>query len=534
MYRVLIVDDEVLIRKRIILGFDWTSLGYQVSNEAESGAEALRILDENTIDIAIIDIAMPGMNGIELIKEIRRRKIPLEIILLTGYSEFKYAKEALSEGVFHYLLKPLDEEEFTAVLQRLFSKISEERKQSKQIDALIETENEAKRILCSQYFSRIFHSAYIYEQETDQMLEKYGLRADDWFAMVILRRDEDLLIEDPFRQRLGPLEKLLHRFSPLTYGDVIITYDLYENLPMMIVRLCKQENDQHFTQGIKGIESFCHLILSNYHDYSIGLSDANQGYDGLRSAYDQAAEALGNAGMIDKPFVRWNELENQFANTYRLSDAEEKEFLFCVESGNAKQAAAYIGRHLSAAIQACVIFSEYRKLCQRFVGILDDALHTENLELKEFLGDYESVYTMFLFLHQADRIRQWMEDLTRSVAESLETVRRKSKPLGIGNEARRYIQIHFREQGLSLTRIADDLGISGPYLSAIFKKAIGMSVTQYITMIRLNKAREMLLVGDRDIHTVAVQVGFNDEFYFSRCFKKYFGRSPSSIRRLNG
>ena len=122
MLKVLIVDDEMLIRKRLRYGFEWEELGFIIEGEAEDGAKALEMMMENKYDVAIVDIAMPGLNGVELTKELRNRQCNTEIIFLTGHSDFQYAKQAITYGVFDYILKPINEDEFVASLLRLKEK----------------------------------------------------------------------------------------------------------------------------------------------------------------------------------------------------------------------------------------------------------------------------------------------------------------------------------------------------------------------------------------------------------------------------
>ena len=115
-YKVIVVDDEMLIRKRIIYGFEWEELGYEIENEAGDGLQALALMEKKTYDLAIVDIAMPEINGIELARRIRERQYQTHIIFLTGHSDFQYARQAVKYGVFNYILKPIDGEEFINVL----------------------------------------------------------------------------------------------------------------------------------------------------------------------------------------------------------------------------------------------------------------------------------------------------------------------------------------------------------------------------------------------------------------------------------
>lgn len=532
MYKVLVVDDELLIRKRIILGFDWESLGYQVAAEAADGQEALCLLEGKRFDLAIVDIAMPGMSGIDLVKEIRRRQIPLEVIFLTGYSDFKYAKEALTEGVYSYILKPLDEEEFTASLTRLAQKMTLERQRAQQIDALQQTDLAARRIVASKFFSRLFHFTYGNEQEMARVLKEYGLRAEGWHAVAVLRGEEDLLCEEPFRQRLEPLEAMLATF-PEGPGPRIATFDLYENALAVVFELPDVDAPGLVAPQVEGAAALTAALFQELPGDRAGLGGAFRGTAGLRQAYRQALDALNNTLLIGARLARFDALESRRAFVYGLSASQEKELRGLVDGGAAGEAAALVGAHLDAAVRSGVLFDGLRALCLRIEALLGEALIGGPVGIKAFLGDYDSLDTMFLFRHDLDDVKCWMCELAQSVTESID-MRRRGKPLEIVSRSQHYLQAHFQESDLSLTRMAEDLGVTPAYLSTVFKKAAGMSVTQHIAMLRLEKAREMIKSSHLDIREVAERVGFNDEFYFSRCFKKYFGTPPSSVLRLQG
>ena len=108
MYRVIVVDDEMLIRRRICLGFDWDKLGYKIAADVGDGREALTMILSGACDLAIVDIAMPGMNGIELVRKLREAHNSTRVIFLTGHSDFAYAKEAIRYGVYSYILQPIN------------------------------------------------------------------------------------------------------------------------------------------------------------------------------------------------------------------------------------------------------------------------------------------------------------------------------------------------------------------------------------------------------------------------------------------
>lgn len=129
MYRVQIVDDEPIIRMGLQRMYDWTKQGFEIVCIAQNGKEALEQLEAEKIDLIVTDIEMPIMNGLEFIKEVRERKIDVEIIVLTAYEDFEYAKEAIKYGVSEYILKPTGTEEIEKMLTH--AKVQLENKKKK-------------------------------------------------------------------------------------------------------------------------------------------------------------------------------------------------------------------------------------------------------------------------------------------------------------------------------------------------------------------------------------------------------------------
>ena len=128
MRSVLLVDDEYFIRVRVRKCVDWQALGFDMVADCESGREALELLEAHPFDLVVLDISMPIMDGLSLCREIRARGYDSQLVILTGYDKFEYAKSALSFGVLDYILKPIDEEEMEQVVKKACERI--DRKES--------------------------------------------------------------------------------------------------------------------------------------------------------------------------------------------------------------------------------------------------------------------------------------------------------------------------------------------------------------------------------------------------------------------
>ena len=155
MISVLIVDDEYLIRSLIRNSISWTEFGMEVVGEAGDGEEALAFIAAHQPQIALVDINMPILNGLELAQKVQERHYRTRIIFLTGYRDFEYAKQAVTYQAFDYLLKPISTEEMTAALTRLCREIEAEQKLSSHVQTIERESDKGKRLLQEHYLHQL-------------------------------------------------------------------------------------------------------------------------------------------------------------------------------------------------------------------------------------------------------------------------------------------------------------------------------------------------------------------------------------------
>ena len=392
MLKVLIVDDEMLIRKRLRYGFEWEELGFVIAGEAEDGARALEMMMKNEYDLAIVDIAMPGVNGVELAKELRRRQCNTDIIFLTGHSDFQYAKQAITYGVFDYILKPINEDDFITSLLRL----KEKKKKQKITD----------RVMDSKLFSDFFKGKKLYGRLFDQVcraLEKTELRTENPMVIFMfqIKKEEGHL---EISEILSIAEKIISQENDVSQAYYMF-FDIYQNNVVVIAQIDTSDSEKIKEQYVKDILE----IREKYHVVIwYGISAAFSERSKMMEAYEEAFRALNNARIWKK-------------------------------------------RGCEIVERTCV-----------------------------------------------------------------------------------YIKTNFQNSNLSQVEIAEAMNVTPPYLSSAFKKEKGVSIVQYLTQVRMEKANEYLSSTDMKIREISEKVGFNDEYYFSRIFKKYYGLSPQQVKRQIG
>lgn len=515
MLKVLIVDDERLIRQRLRYGFEWQELGFTVEGEAEDGIAALEMIQDKDYDLAIVDIAMPGLNGVELTKELRDRRCSVEIIFLTGHSEFQYAKQAVTYGVFDYILKPVDEEYFINCLLRF--------KEKKEKQKITDT------VFCSKLFTDYFSGKKLDEMRfrtITNTLEKENLTLREQMAIMMIQMESQEGDHLELRTMLAVTEKIIsgavqipppnYNFLDIIRGNIVVIFQMntedsaasWSNVSSLIKQI--KENDQ--------LRVWC------------GVSKAFSGENRMMKAYEEAIIALNNARLWEREILTAAELKNG-QDSYLMSQNTIRELRSALVN--------YEYPNVCHLLKEC--FADMKRQKVQFDGVvrtIDTIFHElinsgiiSEQGIKKILDGYRDMEKILTNLTDYAEIAEWCENFCILLFTLHETENMQGKRQGalIGQTCR-YIKDNFQNSDLSQGAIASALNVSPPYLSSKFKKEMGISIVQYLTMERLEASKEYLIHTDMRIREISEKVGFHDEYYFSRIFKKYYGLSPQQIK----
>lgn len=513
MLKVLIVDDEMLIRKRLRYGFEWEELGFIIEGEAEDGAKALEMMMENKYDVAIVDIAMPGLNGVELTKELRNRQCNTEIIFLTGHSDFQYAKQAITYGVFDYILKPINEDDFVASLLRL-----KEKKEKQKI---------TDRVMDSKLFSDFFKDKKLYGKRFDQIqmfLENSELRIEKEAAIIMLQITQMVEINLELDEILAIAESI---FPTKIVENYYLFFDIYRNYVVIITQFPEERKEnirKEFEKTIHQMEKNRHLVIW------CGISEAFKEPDKMMEAYDEALNALNNARIMGETILFYLDLE-KYQGVYKIPEEKIWEFRRAVMGYNYQECCCFLEDCFSNMESRMVKFDcVVRNIDKIFLEVTDSGVISEK-ELKKIWNGYWDIEKILTNLMDYGEVLEWCENFLYIIVQHNIKVSPEKKSSEMINRICMYIKSNFQNSNLSQGEIADAMGITAPYLSSVFKKEMGISIVQYITLARMEKAKEYLSYTDMRVREISEKVGFNDEYYFSRIFKKYYGLSPQQMRK---
>lgn len=463
MISVLIVDDEYLIRSLIRNSVRWEAYGMEVVGEAGDGESALSFIRTFQPQIALVDINMPILNGLELAQKVREGNYKTHIIFLTGYRDFEYAKQAVTYQAFDYLLKPIDADELAETLIRLSGQIAREQRLVDHVQKIEKQSDRGKRLLRERFLRRlVFGRMHMTQQQLTEQMRRLEISLEPRnLAVMVVELDLTDRNEDDglyVYAVLNMLEELLEASGGFSHIEGISEID---NCAVVLCNadgegreLCRllREAWQELT-GIVG-EHFPFTLTA-------GVSRRYQGYDRLGTAMQEAMDALGEKFYhSDRSLFFQSEAPSQTGNL--------------------------------------AIFRSF---------------NFEELQLHIHSGEREEGLQIFREFFRQLREEQAPEAVSKMV-----------------HMAKEHIQQNYTSSDLSLKKIAAAVFAAPAYVSSLFKKEMGLSVTEYITVCRMQRAAELLHSRpDSSLTAISEQVGYTDPYYFSRCFKRYYGVTPSKF-----
>jgi len=532
---VIIIDDEALIRSLIIRSIDWKELGFSIVAEADNSDDALRLVQETNPQIALIDINIPYINGLQLAKIIRNSRPDMAIIILTGYEEFSYAQEAIHIGVTNYLLKPLNALELKQSLTSIHLRIMERERGdfvtnlSRQLDlgSDLKTKEEFMRIL-------VMQSNEIPRETLQRGAELFNLDLNStevYFFQVFL------FITKSMTNRMQVLSETwiepLERVFPISLQW---TFD-YQGSPVLIAFWHESREGVCLSFGKQIAVSLRHQLTVDFSiPCSIGIGPLETDATLLTDSYHGALDALSERfyRQSDHIFEIRKEYSRQLSEEL-LSFFDPKGLIVLMRCGAESQLHDAIRNGIRIMQEEKIHRAQCNLLILRYIDTLEQFLHEQNLTFKEIFGDSFDSLSEFQSIESLPSLRAWLEWFT---AQTFLTVVNtgKSRTHFIVLKAKQFIECHYRRHDLNLDLIAEHVTVSPNYLSGTFKKILGTSIVTFLTEFRMNKAKELMDMSPLlSISEIAEAVGYSDASYFSKVFTRQEGLTPSHyIKRKCG
>lgn len=489
---VLIADDEFFIRQRIKKIIPWNDLGLDFAGEAENGLEVIHAIDSKPIDIIILDIKMPKMDGISVAEYIHNNYPATRMIILSGYNDFEYARSAIHYGVSDYLSKPVEESLLTSTLIECIHSLNEGKKREQQIKRYYHYE------LCAMLHHVLYGSAkqdelyihYPFLKEMDQTL---------FLAVYITGNpDENIL-------------NFTHTFREFGYTCEYSQKSEYIYILQFFLREHETAEPIHtvltsLLEESEGTLFFCFGDLIPIHADWLPAYKAVK--IGLDTRYFATEFTLIPAYAPD--------CKQSFAS--ELSKIRHK-ITLCLNNKNEKE--------LTADIDELFEKIETKRDADYLHMILFELFMT--FYISHQISGYSSTSITDLTASLLDEEYRLSELRNSTVSYGLQCIQHNaSQPsdVALSRKLMNYVKNHYTEPDLSIARIAEEFSLNSSYLGTAFKKANNISILQYITNVRMEAALQLLKEDCYKISEIAEMIGYSDVFYFSKRFKTAYGYPP--------
>lgn len=537
MLRVVLVDDEEIIREGIYRAVEWEELGFEVAGQAEDGEQALQIFAEVRPDLIITDIKMPFIDGLELIERIKPDYPEVYIVIISGHDEFNYAQKALKLGAFDYILKPIDLDYLKEMLLRIHSDYELRKKKESEIKVLREKITDNLPLFQEHFFKDLLAgrmSLQEIEKRSDE--SKFSLNGD-FHAILIVQIDDYYLVtlyQDDQERNL-----LENSFDLLLKNTTIGAQGLYifESKAGERVILVSEYSREDLVNKIAEFTGELHEKvggLSGHPTLTVAVGNIYDSLSWLSKSYKEAMEALRYKYILGKSrSILFQDLEITSKKEFKSIILNEEEIISAVKQGDKKLVLERL-KNLVATLQT--EGSEGRR-SYLYMQILVSSIYRQSLKLlqeaggsaEEVFNDPLEVYNRILTFQTVQGMIGELANVLSSIIDYIE-IKRYGKFDRLIEKSKEYLNQNFERDDLSLTDVARYVNMSTCYFSLIFKQEVGMTFIDYLTTKRIEKAKELLSTSQYKSYEISYMVGYNNPTYFSTIFKKYVGVSPTEYR----
>lgn len=536
MYKVLLVDDERQIRQGLKAKLNWNEHGFELCGEAADGKEALELISQLRPDVIITDIRMPIMDGISLLQSCSTAYPDVRFIVLSGYEEFNYVKAAMQHGASDYLLKPVIRKELASRLDTIRSALDtrhKERDVEKQLKRQLDSNYQRLREQFLLQTARAGAEGKEWAKEADRLGLGEILKSNTFIRFVTLEiKDtrEGVKGSTPDSLLLLAVYLMSRELLQLWGEEAHVFRDPAAPQLLHLVLKCETFGEGMLEQWLR--TEFCpqlEQMLKVRAQMGIGIAVSGQtewrrGYLSSRLQWmQQPAVGSNHEGSSSDNY----ELK---AETFELFPISEKQLTLAITEGDMpsfrRTLRALLEPNLPLTLQALSV----RLL--RLVLFLDGMALKHGLKLEETQHMISGLPESLWQCQTPDKAENLFVRIAEQLIWHVERGQQSSGHDVVGQVVA-YLQEHYADEDISLSRMASRFHLHVSYLSELFKKITGKNYSEYLTEIRMAKAKE--LAGDPRLRVsdISELVGFSNPNYFSQVFKKTTGLSPIDYRQKN-
>ncbi len=520
MYKLIFVDDEVIVREGISSRLPWGKNGFELTGIFDNGQAALDFLENHEVDVVLSDISMPRMDGLTLSRKIAESYPRIQVLLLTGFDEFEYAREAVRHRVKEFLLKPITAEELKTVLDRTRGELDRLRNAEKEQDKLRELLERSLPLLRERFFYSLV-SGRLSVNDIDRRRGFFG-----WNDMRSLYQIVIASLPDEWEEitRLALAEKT-HEFIS---GDDVVFGNRNEDLVMLL----QGNNEEKLDWRSRNISEqlFSAALNLGESPVTIGIGETVKRLEDINRSYLGAGNAIDHTRVLG--FTRIQSINDVRQKTRVSQEAfisRARQLVKALREGIRHSA-------VHALEDIFKLFEESYLTSSDVVGYLARLqFHLSDFIDEMGIGGNQDFENLALTAEprkftRLDDARAYFTDQINRIEDHIR-IRRKSAVHARIDKARKIIAVRFIEKSFALQDICAELYLSTSQFSALFKEGTGNTFVEYLTEFRINEAKRLLKNTDLKSYEIADQVGYQDPRYFSSLFKKTTGFTTTEYRK---
>lgn len=534
--KVFLVEDEMVIRRGIKNSIDWEKEGYIFCGEASDGELAYPMIIKEKPDILITDIRMPFMDGLELCKLVKKELPNIKILILSGYDEFDYAKEAIRLGVTEYLLKPISSGKLLEALNGVSESIRRENEDKDLVRKYMEEMRENTEHEKQKFFEQMI-AGNLSMADALETGKKYEMNLSAGMYNLLLfrftlgeenRKSGELLGEAEYA-----IEKLTERLE--------YVFEFQRGVEGWAF-LLMADNEEQMSERVKELSKDLEEIMKNYSTiaYFGGIGQPVARLRELEESFREAERALAARFTMELNRIISVEDIRMAQNVDTLDDIEITSF------GEIEKTRTMLEKFLNNGAEDEI---------DEFVDVYINELPEENLKsvlMRQYII-MDAYIVMMSFCEKIEGIEGEMQAQSEELKNSMKTIQTLEeiknyirmllkKIIGVRDtiSGRRYSDIieiakdqirkTYMSDEISLNTIAAEVGMSPSYFSSIFSKEMGKTFVEYLTEIRMDRAKELLMCSSMKTSEIGYEVGYKDPHYFSYIFKKTQNCTPKEFR----
>lgn len=534
--KVFLVEDEMVIRRGIKNSIDWEKEGYIFCGEASDGELAYPMIIKEKPDILITDIRMPFMDGLELCKLVKKELPNIKILILSGYDEFDYAKEAIRLGVTEYLLKPISSGKLLEALNGVSESIRREKEDKDLVRKYMEEMRENTEHEKQKFFEQMI-AGNLSMADALETGKKYEMNLSAGMYNLLLfrftlgeenRKSGELLGEVEYA-----IEKLTERLE--------YVFEFQRGVEGWAF-LLMADNEEQMSERVKELSKDLEEIMKNYSTiaYFGGIGQPVARLRELEESFREAERALAARFTMELNRIISVEDIRMAQNVDTLDDIEITSF------GEIEKTRTMLEKFLNNGAEDEI---------DEFVDVYINELPEENLKsvlMRQYII-MDAYIVMMSFCEKIEGIEGEMQAQSEELKNSMKTIQTLEeiknyirmllkKIIGVRDtiSGRRYSDIieiakdqirkTYMSDEISLNTIAAEVGMSPSYFSSIFSKEMGKTFVEYLTEIRMDRAKELLMCSSMKTSEIGYEVGYKDPHYFSYIFKKTQNCTPKEFR----